>query len=134
MQFFKRLKPVWVIHIFALLHAGVALCCRLAGVEDELLLTILTMTMVLLICMKRSLNIELTAANIIIANILVEPDLYGSLSLLLVIITILQVFVDSGLGNALVQKKDADNLDFSTVFYFNIVFCAVLYVGLFLRM
>ena len=70
MQFFKRLKPVWVIHIFALLHAGVALCCRLAGVEDELLLTILTMTMVLLICMKRSLNIELTAANIIIANIL----------------------------------------------------------------
>ena len=70
MQFFKRLKPVWVIHIFALLHAGVALCCRLAGAEDELLLTILTMTMVLLICMKRSLNIELTAANIIIANIL----------------------------------------------------------------
>ena len=69
--------------------------------------------------------------SLIIANILVEPDLYGSLSLLLVIITILQVFVDSGLGNALVQKKDADNLDFSTVFYFNIVFCAVLYVGLF---
>ena len=70
MHFLKRLNPVWVIHIFALLHAGVALCCRLAGVEDELLLTILTMTMVLLICLKRSLNIELTAANIIIANIL----------------------------------------------------------------
>ena len=70
MHFLKGLNPVWVIHIFALLHAGVALCCRLAGVEDELLLTILTMTMVLLICLKRSLNIELTAANIIIANIL----------------------------------------------------------------
>ena len=78
MHFLKGLNSVWVIHIFALLHAGVALCCRLAGVEDELLLTILTMTMVLLICLKRSLNIELTAANIIIANIL--GDLLGNAS------------------------------------------------------
>lgn len=70
MHFFKNLKPSWVIHIFALLHAAVALGCRLAGVEDELLLTILTMTMILLICLKKSLNIELTAASIIIANIL----------------------------------------------------------------
>ena len=45
--------------------------------------------------------------------------------------TILQVFVDSGLGNSLIQKKDADNLDFSTVFYFNMLLCLVLYSGLF---
>lgn len=59
-----------IIHIFAILHAAVALSCRWAGIEDELLLTILTMTMVLLICRKRGLSIELTAASIIIANIL----------------------------------------------------------------
>ena len=61
---------MWIIHSFALLHAVVALSCRLAGIEDELLLTLLTMTMVLLICFKKSLSIEFTAAVIIIANIL----------------------------------------------------------------
>lgn len=66
----KNTKTSWVIHIFALLHAAVALCCRLAGIEDELLLTILTMTMALIVCLKRGLNIELTAATIIVVNIL----------------------------------------------------------------
>ena len=46
-------------------------------------------------------------------------------------ITLLQVFVDSGLGNALIQKKDADDLDFSTVFFTNVVFCILLYLLLF---
>ena len=66
----KDIKISWVIHIFAFLHAAVALCCRLAGIEDELLLTILTMTMALILCLKRGLNIELTAATIIVVNIL----------------------------------------------------------------
>lgn len=39
--------------------------------------------------------------------------------------------IDSGLGNALIQKKDADQLDFSTVFYTNLVLCTVLYLILF---
>lgn len=66
----KQIKISWIIHLFAALHAVVAFSCRLAGIEDELLLTILTMTMILLICRKRGLNIELTAASIIVANIL----------------------------------------------------------------
>lgn len=44
----------------------------------------------------------------------------------------MQVFVDSGLGTALIQKKDADDLDFSSVFYFNFFVCIVLYIGMFL--
>ena len=64
--------------------------------------------------------------SIILARILL-PEAYGTVALITVFITIFQVFVDSGLGNALIQKKDADNLDFSTVFYTNIVFCIVLY-------
>ena len=59
--------------------------------------------------------------SIVLARILTPED-YGTIALLLVFINILNVFVDSGLGTALVQKKDADNVDFSTVFFTNIAF------------
>lgn len=62
---------------------------------------------------------------------LLEPEVYGTIALVTVITTILQVFVDSGMGSALVQKKDSDDLDFSSVFYFNVVVCCILYVCIF---
>ena len=65
-----ELKTAGIIHIFALLHACVALVCRLAGIDDELFLTILTMAMSLIICMKQGLKIEFTAAVVIIVNII----------------------------------------------------------------
>ena len=68
--------------------------------------------------------------SIVLARIL-EPELYGTIALITVIISILQVFVDSGMANALIQKKDTDDLDYSSVFYFNVAFCLVLYIGLF---
>lgn len=64
--------------------------------------------------------------SIVLARIL-QPSAYGTVALITVFTTIMQVFVDSGLGNALIQKKNADDLDFSTVFYTNIVFCLFLY-------
>ncbi len=70
MSLIGNIKTPWIIHIFALLHAAVALSCRFAGIEDELLLTILTMTMAMILCLKRGLNIEFTAASIIVVNIL----------------------------------------------------------------
>ena len=63
---------------------------------------------------------------------LIAPEAYGAVALMTVLITILQVFVDSGLGSALIQKKDADDLDFSSVFYFNLAACALLYLLIFL--
>lgn len=69
--------------------------------------------------------------SIVLARIL-NPDDYGTVALITVFTTILQVFVDSGLGNALIQKKDADDVDFSSVFYTNLVFCGFLYVLVFL--
>jgi len=66
----KKIGVPWIIHIFAFLHAAVAFGCRMSGTEDELLLTILTMTMVLLICIRKGLNIEFTAASIIAVNII----------------------------------------------------------------
>ena len=68
--------------------------------------------------------------SIILARLL-APEVYGTIALITVFTTILNVFVDSGMGNALIQKKDADNLDFSTVFFFNVCVCAVLYGGMF---
>ncbi|MBR6353105.1 MAG: lipopolysaccharide biosynthesis protein [Oscillospiraceae bacterium] len=69
--------------------------------------------------------------SIILARLL-DPSLYGSIALVTAITTILQVFVDSGMANSLIQKKDTDDLDYSSVFYFNLAFCLLLYCGLFL--
>lgn len=69
--------------------------------------------------------------SIILARLL-GPDVFGTVALVVSFNAILQVFVDSGFGNALIQKKEADDLDFSTVFFFNIVICIVLYLLLFL--
>lgn len=69
--------------------------------------------------------------SIVLARILLPED-YGKIALITVFTTILQVFVDSGLGTALIQKKDADELDFSSVFYFNFVVCIVLYICMFI--
>lgn len=68
--------------------------------------------------------------SIVLARIL-APELFGVVALIVVFTSILQVFVDSGLGSALIQKKDADDLDFSTVFYFNLAVCIVLYLLMF---
>lgn len=68
--------------------------------------------------------------SIVLARLL-SPEDFGTVSLVMVFTTILQVFVDSGLGTALIQKKDADDLDFSSVFYFNFAVCLVLYIGMF---
>ena len=63
---------------------------------------------------------------------LIAPQLYGTIALVTVFTTILQIFVDSGMANALIQKKDADDVDFSSVFYFNMGVCVVLYLGMFI--
>lgn len=64
--------------------------------------------------------------SIVLARLL-SPSEYGTIALVTVFLSIVQVFVDSGLGNALVQKKDADDIDFSTIFYFNIFMCLLIY-------
>ena len=70
------------------------------------------------------------AVSIVLARIF-DPTMYGTVSKVTVITAILLVFVDSGMANALIQKKDPDDLDFSSVFWFNISFCLLLYAALF---
>lgn len=68
--------------------------------------------------------------SIVLARLLAPED-YGVIALVTVFTTIMQVFVDSGLGTALIQKKNADDLDFSSVFYFNFAVCLILYTAMF---
>ena len=67
--------------------------------------------------------------SIILARLLAPED-YGIIALVSVFITICNKLVISGFATSLIQKKDADNLDFSTVFYFSCAMAAVLYVAL----
>lgn len=68
--------------------------------------------------------------SVVLARLL-EPSVYGTVALITVITNILNVFVSSGLSTALIQKQRADDLDFTTVFVFNICMSLVLYTGLF---
>ena len=64
--------------------------------------------------------------SIIVARIL-DPAVYGVVALVNAFIALFTAFVDSGMGNSLIQKKNSDDLDFSTVFYFNVFMCLSVY-------
>lgn len=68
--------------------------------------------------------------TIILARIL-EPAEFGKITLVMVFINFFQVFAEGGLGTALVQKKDVDEYDYSTVFYFNTVLSFILYIAIY---
>lgn len=65
--------------------------------------------------------------SIVLARLLM-PEEYGTIALVLVFINIANVFVISGFSTGLIQKKDADDMDFSTIFYFNLVVSVILYL------
>ncbi|WP_432739132.1 lipopolysaccharide biosynthesis protein [Ligilactobacillus agilis] len=68
--------------------------------------------------------------SIVLARILTPKD-YGIVALINVFISLADVFVTSGFGSALIQKKDADDVDFSTIFYISEIFSIVVYMFLF---
>ena len=68
--------------------------------------------------------------QLLLARLLL-PEEYGLIALVTVIITICDVFVTYGFGNALIANKNSDNLDFSTCFYFCVALSAVLFAGVF---
>ena len=58
-----------IVTAFALAHAAVAYTLGRFGFSDELMLTLLTMAMTVVLCLRRGLNIELTAACVIVVNV-----------------------------------------------------------------
>ena len=69
-------------------------------------------------------------ANIILARLLSPKD-FGLLAIIAIFIQVSQTFIDSGFTNALIQKKDRSQTDYSTVFFFNLAISIGFYVVLF---
>lgn len=68
--------------------------------------------------------------SIILARLL-EPNDYGIIAIITIFINLANVVVDGGLNTALIQKKGADNKDFSTILYVSLILSAILYAILF---
>ncbi len=75
------------------------------------------------------------AVNIVVGIVLARklgPGPAGDIAVIMAVVTILRVFADSGMANALIQKKEPDDMDYSSVFFFNLGFSLILYAALFL--
>ncbi len=68
--------------------------------------------------------------QIVLARLL-SPEEYGMIAIVLVFILLANVFVESGFSTALIQKKNADELDFSSVLYLSLVIATILYIVIF---
>ena len=69
--------------------------------------------------------------GIILARVL-SPREFGLIGLLTVFIAVSQSFVDSGFSRALIRKKNCTQIDYSTIFYFNLVIAVLFYFILFI--
>lgn len=68
--------------------------------------------------------------TIILARVLMPSD-YGIIAIILVFINLAKVIINGGLNTALIQKKNADQSDFSTILWFCMFLSIVLYGILF---
>lgn len=68
--------------------------------------------------------------GIVLANVLSKED-FGLVGIILVFQAFATIFVDSGFGAALLQKKEPTQKDYSTVFWFNFAVCTGVYILLF---
>ena len=79
---------------------------------------------------KLSTQIVGFIVGMILARLL-TPDDYGTVALTGIFFAIAGVLVDGGFGGALIQKKNADDLDFNSVFYLNLFMSVLAYIALF---
>lgn len=68
--------------------------------------------------------------QIVLARLLL-PEQFGVIAIVMVFIHLAQVFVQSGFNTALIQKKDSDELDFSSIFYLSLFISILLYISIF---
>ena len=59
---------------------------------------------------------------------LLTPDDYGIIGMLAIFMQLAQVLIDSGFANALIRKQNCTQRDYSTVFYYNLAFSAIIYI------
>lgn len=68
--------------------------------------------------------------GVILARILMPSD-YGLIGMLAIFFAFTELFIDSGFSSALIQKKDRTEVDYATIFYFNLIVSVLLYALLF---
>ena len=73
-----------------------------------------------------SMQLISLVVSIVIARIL-EPTDFAPIAIVLSITNLAYAVVDGGFSSALIQKKNADILDFSTIFYFTLFFSIIIY-------
>lgn len=81
-------------------------------------------------CEQFSSQIVSFLVSIVLARLL-GPKEFGTVALLTIFIALSECIVNSGFGSALIQKKNADELDFNSVFYFSVFISIILYILLF---
>lgn len=69
--------------------------------------------------------------SLVVARLLTPAD-FGIVGMITVFSAIGLIIIDSGFGQALIRKQDATNIDFSSVFYFNLFVSAIIYGILYL--
>ena len=75
-------------------------------------------------------QLVLLLVQIVMARILTPTD-FGVIAIILVFINLANVFIQSGLGTALVQSESATEADYSTVFWISFAISFVLFVALY---
>ena len=70
-------------------------------------------------------------SGIVLARLLTPYD-YGCIGMLSIFMVIAEAFIDGGFGSALIQKKKPSDIDYSTIFYWNIGISLILYLIIFL--
>lgn len=63
---------------------------------------------------------------------LLSPDEYGLIGIVMIFVTVLEGFVDSGFSSSLIRKIDADDNDYNTMFLTNLVISIVMFALLYL--
>lgn len=69
--------------------------------------------------------------NMVLARLL-EPEDFGCVAIILVFVSFADILVDSGLSSALIQKKEVNKQDVSTVFSTNLLISIFLFIALFI--
>lgn len=71
------------------------------------------------------------AISIVLARLLMPSD-FGIIGMLTIFLAFSDSIIDSGFGNALIQKRERTQIDYSTIFYFNVLIAVLFYIILYL--
>ncbi len=69
--------------------------------------------------------------SIILARLLL-PEEYGVIALITIFLNIANIFIQSGFSSAIIQKKEVDEVDCDSVFYFNLIISIIAYFILYM--